>query len=198
MSSSDPEIRPVHVAQDERFKEHLKRSNPLEVLLRGHLWAESELIGILEDSLPHPELINFSRLSFPLKVTLVAASGYMQKDDIPAFLKLNSLRNRLAHNLHAELNEESVNELLGTFGEILRYTYPDESEQLFAAFGGDDPPWVTRLRAAIACLCIHLSSQRERIEELKRQDRENHTQFLELVAQVKAAYKTDSEDDRQG
>jgi hypothetical protein len=194
MSTHQSEKQPVHVADDPRFREHLMCPTPLEVLLRGHLWAESELIGILEDTLPYPERIDFSRLSFPLKVALVAANGYLNPDDVPAFLKLNSLRNKIAHNLHTELGEESVNELLDTFGNVLKHSYGDDSGQSFAEFAGD-PLWIGRLRAAIACLCIMLSGQREGIAEQHRKERETHARFIALVNWAKTGKQSDDHQD---
>jgi hypothetical protein len=196
MATREPDEQLVHVADDPRFQEHLKRANPLEILLRGHLWAESELIGIIEDTLPHPERVELSRISFPLKVALVAANGYLEPDDVAAFLKLNSLRNKLAHNLHIELGEELVNELLASLSQRLRYMYGNEGEEFFTAFG--DVLWIARLRATIACLCIRLSSQREAIAEVRLKDRENHARFLALVDRVKATPGVNPQADRQG
>ncbi len=175
----------MHVVDDSRFKEHLMRPTALEVLLRGHLWAESELIGILEDSLPYPQHIDLSRLGFPLKVALVAAHGRLRADDMPVYLKLNSLRNKIAHNLHTELGEEQVNELFGTFGDRFKFMYKEADIHAFLK-SPDEAHYIGRLRAAIAYMCIALSSEREKIAEEQRQQREAAAKYKELVERVKA------------
>lgn len=100
----------------------------LEVLLRGHLWAESELIGILEDVLPFPARIDFARVRFPLKVALVSGHGHLEQEEAHAYLKLNSLRNKIAHNLHAELGQDAVTTLLSSFGGRLNNMLGDADD----------------------------------------------------------------------
>src|SRR5579864_1516973 len=94
------------------FLDQLSGATPLETLLRGHLWVEAELIAALEDILPFPSQIDLGRVSFPQKVSLVAAHGFIRPGDVPAYMKLNSLRNKVAHNLAAEPNEDYADELL--------------------------------------------------------------------------------------
>src|ERR1700733_374857 len=175
----------MHIAEDPRFKEHLMRPTVLEVVLRGHLWAESELIGVLEELLPFPQHIDLSRLGFPLKVALVAAHGRLPADDIPAYLKLNSLRNRIAHNLHSELTEEQVDELYHSFGARFNYLH-NETNPNALLNSSDEASWIGRLRAAIAYMCIALSSEREKILEEQRQQRETIERYNKLVERLKA------------
>jgi hypothetical protein len=105
----------MRVEDNDRFVTHLTSAQPLEVLLRGHLWVEAELIAALEDILPFPKQIDLGRVSFPQKVSLVAAHGFIRPEDVPAYMKLNSLRNKVAHNLSAEPGEEYAHDLLGSF-----------------------------------------------------------------------------------
>ena len=149
----------------------------LEVLLRGHLWVESELIAILEEVLPYPKEINIVRLAFPLKVNLTAAHGCIHSGDVPAYLKLNSLRNKAAHNLHDDPNEDAVKDLLQNFGTNLKYLYRDNDGEAFINPG--EQLWLGKLRAAISCLCIGLSGEREQLAEHHRQQVENSKRYGE-------------------
>src|SRR5450755_2483965 len=83
----------MNLEDNDDFIKHLTSEQPLEVLLRGHLWVEAELIAVLEDVLPFPEQIDLGRVSFPQKVSLVAAHGFIRPGDVPGYMKLNSLRN---------------------------------------------------------------------------------------------------------
>ncbi len=90
---------------DNRFFEHLSSASSLEVMLRGHLWVEAKLISALEQALPFPGLVDFGRFTFPQKVALAAGHGFIRADDVPAYLALNRLRNKLAHRVSKEPGE---------------------------------------------------------------------------------------------
>jgi hypothetical protein len=147
------------------FIKHLTSEQPLEVLLRGHLWVEAELIAVLEDVLPFPRQIDLGRFSFPQKVSLVAAHGFVRPEDVPGYMKLNSLRNKVAHNLAAEPDDNYAHELLKSFGPHLKHLVDDFPNQ--SGLHWDE--WVWRLRYAILALRINLSSERQRLAEYRRQ-----------------------------
>jgi hypothetical protein len=154
----------MHVDDNDRFLMHLTSAQPLEVLLRGHLWVEAELIAVLKDVFPFPSQIDLGRISFPQKVSLVAAHGFIRPEDIPAYMKLNSLRNKVAHNLSAEPGEEYSNALLESFGAHLNYLVADFQKP---GFHWDE--WIWRLRYLITALCLNLSTERERLYEYRKQ-----------------------------
>lgn len=143
-------------------------AQPLEVLLRGHLWVEAELIAVLVDILPFPKQIDLGRVSFPQKVSFVAAHGFIRPEDIPAYMKLNSLRNKVAHNLSAEPDEEYSRDLLKSFGPHLNALIIDFQER--PEFHWNE--WIWRLRYGITALCINLSTERERLNEYRKQVQE--------------------------
>jgi hypothetical protein len=171
----------MHPNEDPRFAEYLKSPHALEILLRGHLWVEAELIGVLEDVLPFPDQIDLNRASFQLKVSMAAAHGFIRPDDVAAYLTLNSLRNRVAHDLNGEPNEEFVEELLRSFGPHLKHIYPRKQE----IDETEGPKWLWKLRFAIACMCISLSGERKKLAEHRRQQQEVHNRYLSLVQRVK-------------
>jgi hypothetical protein len=155
----------MQVEDNDQFIEHITSARPLEVLLRGHLWVEAELIAILQDVIPFPNLIDLDRVNFPQKVSFVAAHGFIRPEDIPAYMKLNSLRNRVAHNLAAEPGEEYAHDLIGSFGTHLKHLIDGLSNE--SDLRWDE--WIWRLRYAITALCINLSTERERLTEYRRQ-----------------------------
>lgn len=96
----------------ERFRSHLSSEEPLEVLIRGHLWVEATMSGLLSRSLEKPEALDDARLSFSQTLALCDAMGLIPSDLIPVLRRLNKLRNRVAHNLDAELAESDQRELV--------------------------------------------------------------------------------------
>ena len=155
----------MHVEKNDDFIEHITSGRPVEVLLRGHLWVEAELISVLQDVLPFPSLIDLDRVNFPQKVSLVAAHGFIRPEDIPAYMKLNSLRNKVAHNLTAEPGEEYARDLIGSFGPHLKHIIDGLSED----YGFRWEEWIWRLRYAITALCVNLDVERERLAEYRKQ-----------------------------
>jgi hypothetical protein len=155
----------MHIEDNDQFTEHLTSARPLEVLLRGHLWVEAELIAVLQDVLPFPNLIDLDRLNFPQKISFVAAHGFIRPEDIPAYMKLNSLRNKVAHNLTAEPGEEYANDLISSFGPHLKHLIDELSKESDLRW----EEWIWRLRYAITALCINLGTERERLTEYRRQ-----------------------------
>ncbi len=84
---------------------------------------------------------------------------------MPGYMKLNSLRNKVAHNLAAEPNEEYARELLNSFGPHLKHLVGALSNQ--PDLHWDE--WVWRLRYAILALHISLGSERQRLAEYRMQ-----------------------------
>lgn len=157
----------MNLEDNDDFIAHLTSDRPLEVLIRGHLWVEAELIGILEDIIPFPSLIDLGRFTFPQKVSLVAAHGFIRPDDVPAYLKLNALRNKVAHNLAAEPDESYVTELFTSLGSNLRRIINGLADD--DSFHAQWEQWIWRLRFAVLGLCISLGTERTRLVEYRRQ-----------------------------
>jgi hypothetical protein len=94
----------VHMTgRHDQFFSHIHADDPLQIAIRGHLYIEGELTKLLNEAFPKPEAIDLTRVSFPLKVDLAVAIGVLRPDEKPPYMTLNKLRNRLAHNLDAEV-----------------------------------------------------------------------------------------------
>jgi hypothetical protein len=86
------------------------------VTLKAHLVAEETLFGIVKRKLANPEQLEDARLRFPQLVHL--ARGLLPLDTTgnpwEGLLKLNALRNALAHNLKPRDVSTRVHDLVGS------------------------------------------------------------------------------------
>lgn len=114
----------------QRFGKHLDTHEPLELLIRGHLWIEISLYMLLERYMPRVEVLKSMRLSFTTLLSICDALAAIPTDLVPPIKHLNKLRNRVAHNLDAVLGEQDQQELIDKCGDRLgregvRRPYPD-------------------------------------------------------------------------
>lgn len=105
----------------EAFGQHIDSDEPLELLIRGHLWIESALTTLVQRSLPRPRVIEKAGLSFNQRLLLADALGLLDEDEARAMRQINQLRNRAAHRLHDLPREEDQAQLLGSCSERLRH-----------------------------------------------------------------------------
>ncbi|HVU05475.1 MAG TPA: hypothetical protein VHE30_27195 [Polyangiaceae bacterium] len=80
------------------------------VIVKGHLLVEEKLWAIVKKVAHHPEKLDGSRLTF-YQLTLLAEAvcpGGAITDRWPEVLKLNQLRNKLAHALEAGEIEQAM------------------------------------------------------------------------------------------
>lgn len=90
--------------EDPEFRALRDSRSTLEVVLKGHLFVEREIIRALEAELPSPEFLNLERMPFAAKVDLMAALNLLLSDTEPAFRAFNAARNRMAHSLDGEVS----------------------------------------------------------------------------------------------
>lgn len=83
----------------------------LELVLRGHLWIESLLNGVIESRMRNAEALNLDRMTFAGKVDLAFALGAIDSDSAGWFRALNKMRNRLAHSLDGEPTQGELTDL---------------------------------------------------------------------------------------
>lgn len=70
--------------------------------MRGHLWVEKYLTDLIRGALPEPTALKMDRMGFAQKVQLSVALGVVSESDAQALRTINTIRNKLAHDLHAE------------------------------------------------------------------------------------------------
>jgi len=93
------------------------------VILKGHLIIEAALIDICQRALRKPEVLEKTKVSFHMRLTFVRA---LIGDDVPeciwlALGDLNSIRNKLAHNLEPKDIEANLQQFLHRLDEIEDY-----------------------------------------------------------------------------
>ncbi len=153
---------------DPRLFEHLGYGSAFEVVLRGHLWVEAQLTAVVTDVLPFPDLVDMDRFTFPQRVALAAAHGFIRPDDVAAYMRLNALRNRLAHRVNVEPGADFADELLSAFGPHLRRLVDDFSRG--ERWQWED--WVQRLRLCVLAMCVSVDNERQRLLAYRREVRE--------------------------
>jgi hypothetical protein len=95
---------------EKKIRENLEPLEDVElILLKGHLVIEQLLTELLEHELKEPERLKSINLMFAkkLEIYLAVAGNSIISNGLEAILKdLNSLRNKLAHDLkHPEFNQ---------------------------------------------------------------------------------------------
>lgn len=77
-------------------------------ILRAHLFVENFLNEQLTVNNPNLGSLTKARLTFHQKVSLLETSPAGLEDIMPGIRRLNTVRNRLAHSLHANLSTEDA------------------------------------------------------------------------------------------
>jgi len=143
-----------------RFKKHLPRSKDLTlVVLKGHLLLEAELNELIDVQLKDPNALKDARLNFYQKLCLVRAVsplGTLEGEIWEAARLLNTLRNKLAHNLDPKNLDATVVKLLAKIED------PDTSNAKWAEETLDH-----RLKRCLAALCGYFSGLKRALEFIK-------------------------------
>jgi hypothetical protein len=115
---------PKHIPQSHNsMLNHINADDPLQIVVRGHLYVEAMLNKLICLRFPFPKAIDLADMHYPIKVDLAVALGMLSKDDAGSFRALNKLRNRLAHNIEYRVTSKDVRELLGTISPTMRHAY---------------------------------------------------------------------------
>lgn len=100
--------------------DHLNIKDPLAIVIRAHLYLEATLIRQIETVLVKKERFDSATLTFPKKVQLAVALGRLDYADAPALNALNSLRNKFAHKLDTQLQEQDERDIYNALSERQR------------------------------------------------------------------------------
>ncbi|MEU2358019.1 hypothetical protein ABZ599_34435 [Streptomyces misionensis] len=166
-------------AERSELLKDLHADSPLELVIRAHLWIESRMIELLGDLVPFPDRIDFDRFTFPQKVALVAAHGAIDQEDVPAYLKLNSMRNKVAHRLNAALSAEDEVALINCLSPLLRHTSMVDEPKVAAA------SWPYALRSVLAAMVIHLEVRHKQLLKARDEQRRVAAEVAQLVKELR-------------
>jgi hypothetical protein len=87
---------------------------PIHIIVTGHLCLDEILTVAIAESMVDPSAAELDRFRFPQKVGLAVALGIVPSDSRPAFLKLNQLRNDLAHRSMDDLLARDLPSIIAT------------------------------------------------------------------------------------
>jgi hypothetical protein len=104
----------------ERFKSRIYGAEPWQQLLQAHLYFDHVVSAILNEALANPDAISTSRMSFAQKVQLISALGLLPKGLVAPVEFMNSLRNKIAHQLDFEIADADVRDFSNAIPKDLR------------------------------------------------------------------------------
>ena len=84
-----------------KFESEMVGGDLLTLIIRAHLYVEHALIQMLCEAMTYPNEEVIRRLNFPSKLELCIAFALIPDEWKPAVLKVNEMRNRMAHRLEA-------------------------------------------------------------------------------------------------
>ena len=131
---------------------------------------------LIYEALPNPEAIDLTRLGFPLKVDLAIALRLLLPEEKPAYIVLNKLRNRLAHDLDVEIGRTEEIELFHAMGSMQRLSLSNRSP--------DDFQFPDLLRRVIAVLFVSTEVALQKLIESKAETARLHQEMEKLHHQV--------------
>jgi hypothetical protein len=149
-------LQPLVADEDDfrgRFRRFLPRSKDLTlIVLKGHLLVEEAINGLIDEHLSNPAALASARLGFAQRLAVLRAllSEGAFEHWLDSAEKLNTLRNRMAHQLAPPQLERHIAEFLRTLED------PDVPSGEF-----EREAISKRLRRAIALLCGVLNGCRE-------------------------------------
>src|SRR5690625_904936 len=142
------------------FLDNIEQKDPLQMVVRGHLFLENELIHLLESIFPQKDCLDPSDLRFPMKVKLVGALGLLHKESISIYLMFNSLRNKFAHRLDMEITSEEIEKLINSLSKQQLYIFEKRNKD-----NKNEEDYIENLRDIISIMFVELMSAVEDIKE---------------------------------
>lgn len=142
------------------FLDNIEKKDPLQIVVRGHLFLENELIHLLESTFPQMNCLDPSDLRFPMKVKLVGALGLLHKESISIYLMLNSLRNKFAHRLDMKITSEEIEKLINSLSKQQLYTFEKINKD-----NKNEEDYLENLRDIISIMFVELMSAVENIKK---------------------------------
>lgn len=142
------------------FLDNIEKIDPLQIVVRGHLFLENELIHLLESTFPQKDCLDSSELRFPVKIRLVGALGLLPQESIAVYLAFNSLRNKFAHRLNMEVTLDEINKLINSLSKQQSYVFWQRNKNT-----NIEVDYIECLRDIISIMFVELMSAVENIKE---------------------------------
>lgn len=97
------------------FTEDVECENPIQVILKGHLYIEHELRELLKNNLENPEVLDCDKLGFSQLVKIVFSLGLLPLELLETAKEINRIRNLCSHDLNFKFGVREYDELEKTF-----------------------------------------------------------------------------------
>ena len=147
-------------------------------ILQAHLYFDHVLSALLKEELRHPDAIDVKRMSFAQKLQLVHAIGLVRSDIVPTIAAVNRVRNRLAHDLEAEIGDGEVQQLTNTVPSWFKKQVMKPEE-----WKGPDV-----LRDTLVYLLAFLDGERQRQALRRLQQRKAYLNAARVLDQIDVPY----------
>jgi hypothetical protein len=105
---------------NEEFDDLLKSDDAFNIAIRGHQAIETLLNLAISEVLSSPHTLEVRRVPFGLKLDLAVALGIVRASEQPAFAKMNSIRNKFAHDSTTTFGEREARDFFNTWSDALR------------------------------------------------------------------------------
>jgi hypothetical protein len=99
----DPTLAEEDKVAGAKFLEEISGEDNLAAIIRVHLYLESTLSLLIQEALPEPGALKLDRLNFGFKIGLGLALGTLPQNLREPLRIVHTLRNRFAHDIHAQL-----------------------------------------------------------------------------------------------
>ena len=107
----------------DEFNLNKKGENPMQVILKGHLYIEHELRERLKKHLENPKILQCEKLKYSQLAKLVFSLGLLPIEIFDTVMEIDHLRNKCSQNLKYNFNEEEFIKLEGTFSPSFNNMY---------------------------------------------------------------------------
>jgi hypothetical protein len=104
----------------ETFTGRVFKGDRWQQLLQAHLYFDHVITRMLEEALPNPDAMKLRRTTFSQKVQLLTAMDLLPSSLVPPVEYINSLRNKIAHQLNFEISDDAVANLINCTPKRLR------------------------------------------------------------------------------
>jgi hypothetical protein len=103
-----------------RFKARISTGEKWQQLLQSHLYYDHVITQLLSDALANPDAVNVNRMSFSQKLQFISALNLLPAQLVSSIDAINSLRNKIAHELDFEISDRDVRDLENCTPKYLR------------------------------------------------------------------------------
>lgn len=166
----------------EKARKELNSPDPISTILRGHLYVENSLDEMLKIELKRSDLIDLSKINFSVKPRLCVALGIIDQRTSSLCLKINKIRNSLAHHLDNSIDKAVLDDLLSEYHPELRHSFISSVEKEERGQFSDQNP--TKIIAKLVKDFVGILQGQRRLHEIHIQKRDTALKIIIDVAKA--------------